>query len=422
MAAPAFSSVWAHGSNAAMLQRASALVEQFAGETLRVVPALRSEFPKQSAPAVSRAVEFALARCKVQAYGEWTRAGLFTRQSAEQATAPAVAEHHASRFVGCRSVLEICTGAGFDTAALARVVRRVVSIEADAELAELARHNLAVQGIYNVDVLTGRAEDVLPALSMDEFDGLWADPSRRTSEGQRIVSPEDYAPPLPFVVHVARSLRCGIKLAPTVDIQLPHQWRREWIGYAGECREQLLWLHTPVVDNTVSLVDAGVVFEPSRLIQRSDLVLRAAPEALAGQWLVEPHNAVVRSGALHSLYADKGVALLDEHIAYGVSAHQLERSPLYSTFLIVEAFAWNEKKLRQRLRELQWGSGTQIKKRGFPQTPEQVRARLALPRGGTAGTVVLTRVGQGHIVLLCERTKGPVSQNANESPCPPPML
>ena len=176
---------WASGDGAALLEQASALAERLAGDTLRMVAALRAAFPEQPPDIVARAVETALARRKAPAYGEWAGRGLFTRRSVEQATAPEIARHRAARFAGCRTVVEICTGAGFDTAALAAVAGRVVSIEADEELAAFARHNLAVQGIANVEVIAGRAEDVAAALDMASVDGVWADPSRRTDNDRR---------------------------------------------------------------------------------------------------------------------------------------------------------------------------------------------------------------------------------------------
>jgi protein-L-isoaspartate(D-aspartate) O-methyltransferase len=52
-------------------------------------------------------------------------------------------------------VLEIGTGLGFQTALLARLAARVISIERWPDLADQARRNLARQGHGNAEVLTG---------------------------------------------------------------------------------------------------------------------------------------------------------------------------------------------------------------------------------------------------------------------------
>jgi protein-L-isoaspartate(D-aspartate) O-methyltransferase len=56
---------------------------------------------------------------------------------------------------GGETVLEVGTGLGFQTAVLARLARKVVSIERFADLAEQARVNLAAIGLDRVRVMVG---------------------------------------------------------------------------------------------------------------------------------------------------------------------------------------------------------------------------------------------------------------------------
>ncbi len=67
---------------------------------------------------------------------------------------------------GAEEVLEVGTGYGYQTALLARLAARVVSIDIWPDLAARARRNLAAQGIGNVVVLagdgTGGAPDFAP--------------------------------------------------------------------------------------------------------------------------------------------------------------------------------------------------------------------------------------------------------------------
>jgi protein-L-isoaspartate(D-aspartate) O-methyltransferase len=58
---------------------------------------------------------------------------------------------------GTERVLEVGAGSGFLTACLAASAERVQSIEIFAELADLARTNLAATGVRNVEVITGDA-------------------------------------------------------------------------------------------------------------------------------------------------------------------------------------------------------------------------------------------------------------------------
>jgi protein-L-isoaspartate(D-aspartate) O-methyltransferase len=61
----------------------------------------------------------------------------------------------ALRLTGGERVLEVGTGLGFQTAILARLARRVVSVERFADLAAQARANLAAAGLANVTVVVG---------------------------------------------------------------------------------------------------------------------------------------------------------------------------------------------------------------------------------------------------------------------------
>jgi protein-L-isoaspartate(D-aspartate) O-methyltransferase len=61
---------------------------------------------------------------------------------------------------GSETVLEVGTGYGWQTALLARLAARVVSIERFPDLAETARRNLA--GLANVEVVVGDGSEGVP--------------------------------------------------------------------------------------------------------------------------------------------------------------------------------------------------------------------------------------------------------------------
>ncbi len=60
------------------------------------------------------------------------------------------------------TVLEVGTGFGYQTALLSRLARHVWSIERWADLADVARNNLAAVGVANADVVTGDGSVGLP--------------------------------------------------------------------------------------------------------------------------------------------------------------------------------------------------------------------------------------------------------------------
>jgi predicted O-methyltransferase YrrM len=89
-----------------------------------------------------------------------------------------------ARLQGARTILELGTLAGYSTIWLARALPpdgRLVTLEADASYAEVARGNLSRAGLADrVDILVGPALEALPALE-GPFDLVFLDADKRTN-------------------------------------------------------------------------------------------------------------------------------------------------------------------------------------------------------------------------------------------------
>lgn len=329
---------------------------------------------------------------------------LMTTRSVEQASRPEIAARHASRFRDVPRLLEVGTGAGFDTAALAGAATSVVSLEPDPVLADMARHNLTTRGIANVTVITTSLEEYLTRSDRTPFDAVFADPSRRDEAGGRIKAGSDYRPPLNLVMSLECPGLCGIKVSPAINLDLPTGWTREFIGYGGECLEQTAWrgLGGPAV--TVHLADHVSTWHPAPDTPPIDYVPPAVP--LTG-FLLDPHPALTRSGELESFYAAHGIAALDPACGYGVTSSTPSDSPFYRRFRIIESAPYRPRELAARLAELGWASRTEIKKRGVDEDPDEVRKMLKLKKTTHArdpyGVVLLARRGDTTVAILAER-------------------
>lgn len=398
---------WESKEGEELLRDATELYAENGRDSSKTSLRLKSLRSSNSPAQLNRALEIVVARDKLSTQGEWTRRGLFTKQGAEQASHPSISAHHAARFQGCRNVLEVCGGLGFDTVALARVAHSVTTIEADSETAEMLSHNLAVQGISNVTVMAGKAEDIIGSISLDEFDALFADPSRRTTGGDRISNPNHYAPPLSFLLSLPISGPRGIKISPSVNLDpMPGGWSREWLGIGEECLEQTLWYNTEVVDGSASLPSAGASWNP-RGEARSEIYSGALSD-LAGYHLIEPHGTLIRTGWLDTFCTEHGFSMLDPRIAYAVSPSLPELSPWWTIFRIIDSFPYNLKALSQKIESLGWSRQTEIKKRGIDIDPDLLRKKLPLlPASHTTphGVIILTRIGSDHWAFLGERER-----------------
>jgi hypothetical protein len=243
------------------LEQAASYLETLPGapDETTLVLKLKGKFPSADQQIVSLAVETYLGRrAAPDRLGEWSKGGFFSKSLLEQASREAIARHRAERFRGLGHVLEIGSGTGSDTAALAAVCEHVTTVDADPVASDLARRNLSLRGVKNVSFVVGGAEDVVPTLA-GPFDGLYADPARRTKQGVRVKDAAEYLPPLDFLMTLPVGQVRAIKVSPGLFIEPVDQgWTREFIGISSECLEQTLWFGGGPGDLTASRADENV--------------------------------------------------------------------------------------------------------------------------------------------------------------------
>ncbi|RIL11538.1 MAG: hypothetical protein DCC75_02120 [Proteobacteria bacterium] len=388
-----------------LIAQAADVLEQTGGDIPKAALVLKAKVSDQSLPAAGQALETAAGRSALRDQYEWAGDGYFTLAGIQQASHPKICRHHAEKFRQCRNVLEIAGGLGFDSAALAKVAKKVTMLESDRLTAEMARRNLTLQRISNVEVRICKAEEFIDDSTLQLFDGLWADPARRSSSGQRVSKPSDYSPDLGWLLNLKISGPCGIKISPGLNLQeLPRGFVREWIGFDRECREQILWRGTAVREGTVTLVDENLSYAGKAQTAEPTLIDPCSRD-LSGWRLVEPHPALIRSGQLAGFYKEREIELLDPQIAYGVAREPVAPSPWWRLFAIKVAMPFNLKAINEYIKRFDWSSNTEIKKRGFPKEPEEIRKMLSFSKTASSkpGVIVLTRIGDSHWCFLCER-------------------
>ena len=325
----------------------------------------------------------------------------FTAEALEQATAWAIAAHRAAwldQYAPPGAVLDLGCGIGGDTLALAER-RTVIAFEKDPLRLRFAQANAEALGLARriefrlADWTAELAAGHLPAAA-----AAFADPSRRVA-GRRVFSLHGMEPPLSALL----ALQCvvpalGAKVMPSVaDDELPQQCGVEFISHAGVCKEAVLWfgplaqqrrwasVHGPC--GWLHLV-AGGAAPPVGPLQ-------------AGMVLHEPDPALIRAGAFRELCDQLCAHLFDPQIAYLVS-HEERLHPLVQSFRLAEVHPFNLKVLNRRLQALNIGT-VELKKRGAPMAPEQLRPRLKLAAGGRHAVVLFTRRGDDRLMLIGER-------------------
>jgi hypothetical protein len=363
---------------------------------------LRKKFPTSDVRELNLAVETFIARRQASdKLGEWAAQGFFSLSLLQQASRLSIARYRASFFTGRKHVLEIGTGTGSDTAALARVVEHVTTIDGDPEASELAQRNLALQGITNVTFLVGDVQHLIDSLPKT-FDGLFADPARRTKSGERFTDGDEYSPPLSFVMSLEIGALRAIKVSPGLFVDpCPAGWSRQFVGCGEECLEQTLWYGSSIVDSSIAVTDRDESWSPPQDDRDVEMVSEI------GAYLVEAHATINRSQKLGLFFNEHGAHLFDPDVAYGTATTALQRTGLCTSYKVLESLPYAKKTLKAALSSRGWSNRTEFKKRNFPGDIEAVRSDMELPKHShTApfGVVLLFRYHGKPWAVIAERT------------------
>lgn len=406
----------------------SATVRNVRELTPKDIEGIRSSFPLQVAPWATELVDVVVGTMRARKAGKAPVNWLFTSMAMEQSTHPRIAQYHANVMLQSLTnrtadtseqqrnvLLEIGTGAGLDTRAFAQAGFAVVTYEEHAFTAALAMANFKHAGLDSIQVVhkAWSEQSAMPTGTV----AIWADPSRRSGH-RRIRNSTEYLPSLESLLHIASQPQiqmAGIKVGPADQLTIKQQTpvNKLFIGFQGECKELVLLAGNTVHNATTSVAiitedanaECTLVSKPAS-VQSDDLVSMLTND-IVSCFLIEPHPAVIAANMVDQVFSETNATAIDKHIAYGISRVQPKTSLLYQCFHVKQVLTGvRRKELKAALASLGWSNATEFKKRGWPGDPEQLRTELYLPPATSTtpyGTVVITRVGNNHRTLLCQR-------------------
>jgi hypothetical protein len=363
---------------------------------------LKRIFPSADPADLALAINTHLSRpAALDKLGTWASSGIFSPELLEQASRLTIAKYRASYFKGCNHVLEIGTGTGSDTAALAQVVNQVTTLEADPIRSAMAEENLRLQGIHNVTYVVGDLESKLSGLDLRSFDGLFADPARRSRSGDRVRESDDYYPPLSQLIELPFGRVRAIKVSPGLFFNPENSgWVREFLGHRAECLEQTLLFGTDTIDSSIRLTDLEISWSPPKNHTPIN-----TPDTITG-YICEAHATINRSQFLAAFFAQHGIAQMAPDLAYGITSERPERTPLMESFKIIHAMPFSQRALKEHLAQLGWSNRTELKKRNSSVDLDELRVSLRLPthkHSAHFGTVFICKWRGAQHAIITER-------------------
>ncbi|MFM1984577.1 MAG: hypothetical protein RL723_1012 [Actinomycetota bacterium] len=351
-------------------------------DVLKLVSSLRAK-GHEAALVAAVLTQAKLRRRAVAKFGPFADRMIFTEPGLEQASRLSVAALHTNRFrqAGITQVADLGCGIGAESLALASL-----DIEENAfvEQADVTKLDLA------------------------KFEGLFFDPARRELGGpareraSRKFDPAAFSPSFDFVMQAAAKKPTGVKFGPGHPHEgIPDEAEAQWVSVDGDLVELSLWFGAVARSNvkrSALLIAGGTKHEiTSESAERMD-----APIGDLGSYVYEPDNSVVRSHLIGQLAEVIDAKLFAPEIAYLTNDMPIE-SPWLKSYRVLDNLVFDRKKLKAYLRERNIGT-LEIKKRGSDIVPEVLRKELAL-KGEGAATLIVTRVGDAHRVLVCEHLK-----------------
>ncbi len=313
-------------------------------------------------------------------------------QSSSEATA-------ALKRIEGESLLELTCGLGVDTFHLSKRFQRVVTIERDEILAEVARENFKRLGATNIEVVNSSAEGYLDSCA-ESFDWIYADPDRRSAEGTKLIRLEDCSPNMLSIKGLLEQIsRVGvaIKCSPIFDVdegfRLYDGADVEVVSSHDECKEVVITARGGGGQSRIIATRAeGESFE----FLRSEVDNRPSAKVFDEQiyrWLILPDVSLQKSRtAIHAL---RGEAEMWSNNGFGFSTHE-PSSRWGRVFEIVEVTDFQPKVINRRVTK----RGVEILKRDFALSQQQLTKQLKVRAGADVRLALTTIQGRNLAIFL----------------------
>ena len=295
------------------------------------------------------------------------------------------------------SVLDLTCGLGVDSSFLSAHFDRVVSLERNGLLAQIARENFRRLGLKNIEVIHSSSEDYL-ASCHTHFDWIYADPDRRGADGRKKVCLEDCSPNMIALMPRLKELANGIciKNSPLFDVEeafrLFPSCRVEVISIGDECKEVVIYIDPK--EPSEHLVEAIAI---GKGCYRSSYFAPVPPRpdefrASEYRYLILPDVALLKARKARESLAAKADIWSENGFGFAL---EKPTDCLGRIFRIERIMRYDPKALKRQFK----GHKAQIFKRDCPISNEEVMARLGL-RAGAELSLAITKIEDQTVLIV----------------------
>jgi 16S rRNA G966 N2-methylase RsmD len=319
----------------------------------------------------------------------------------EQSSSEITAAYKTSLVEGC-SLLDLTGGFGVDTIYFSKKIREVIHCEINQDLSEVVSHNFKQMQVNNCTVL---AEDGIKFLTntKQKFDWIFADPSRRNKQNNKVFLLQDCEPEIPRHIELLfeHTDMILLKLSPVLDItatlkELRNVKEIHSLAVDNELKELLLvlekgWTKPPNI-KAVNIQKGNLESFEAEFPDTGTATF-APPK----NYLYEPNAAILKAGLFNSISTVFKIDKLHPNSHLYTSQEKISFPGRTFSILHIEVAD------RKKLLALIPSKKANITTRNFPQSVQEIRKKFGLQEGGDLYLFFTTNMDNKHVVLLCEK-------------------
>lgn len=314
-----------------------------------------------------------------------------------------------SRLVSGKSFCDLTGGFGVDTFFLGERFEKVVYIERQEGLAEIAKANFATLSDtpQKFIVIQGDSMAFLSA-HQEPFDWIYADPARRGSQNQKLYKLSDCEPDVVQYWHTMAEKSSGIliKASPLLDIkealkELPAIAAVHIVAVKNEVKEILLVAEKSA--NTPAKITAWNLSGDHEEHFAFDFEEeeKAIPQVgMPEKYLILPSASILKAGAFNVFSERFGLKKLHQNTHLYTSSELPANLPARIFEIISEA------KMDKKILKRAFPAGlVNVLTRNYPQKPEVIKQKFKLKDGGEDFLVACTLLDGTPKAYHCKRVQ-----------------
>lgn len=321
----------------------------------------------------------------------------------EQTSSEITAQYKAEIIDG-KSLIDLTGGFGVDSYFFSQKIASVFHCETDENLSEIAAHNYKIMSIKNIKTINGDGLVFLEN-TMQNFDWIYVDPSRRHDVKGKVFLLSDCLPNIPKYLPLLfnKSDSILIKTSPLLDLssgsnELKFVKEIHIVAIDNEVKE-LLWILKKGYTGEVSI---KTINHKKLYQEKFDFKFSEEKEAVSEYskplpYLYEPNAAILKSGAFKIIGNKLSLKKLNENSHLYTSEALIDFPG--RRFKIEEVIPYQRKAFKKLSIKK-----ANITTRNFTDSVLEIRKKFKIQSGGDKYLFFTKDIDDKHIVIICSKS------------------